>query len=116
MTSGSRPATAAATAPPPENFSGGIFPATSRMLLVSRSNQPDTSLSSTRRLPSPSGNHSRNPSPPSSPTPPPSPPPLLYTTKAAGGRGVGSGCGTAGVALGLAARGVRYEWCGWVMC
>ncbi|GJT57849.1 putative ribonuclease H-like domain-containing protein [Tanacetum coccineum] len=89
MISGCRPATAAAVAPPPENFSGGIFPATSRMLLVSRSNQPDTSLSSTRRLPSPSGNHSRNPSPPSSPTPPPSPPPLLYTTKAAGGVGFG---------------------------
>ncbi|GKG43313.1 hypothetical protein Tco_0479997, partial [Tanacetum coccineum] len=31
MISGCRPATAAAVAPPPENFSGGIFPASSNI-------------------------------------------------------------------------------------
>ncbi|GJT06366.1 hypothetical protein Tco_0840828 [Tanacetum coccineum] len=50
---------ATTTSSPPEKFSGGLIRPTPKILPTSGSTQPITSLSSTRRLPSPSGNHSR---------------------------------------------------------
>ncbi|GJV86045.1 hypothetical protein Tco_1525943 [Tanacetum coccineum] len=69
MTSGCRPATAAAVAPPPENFSGGIFPANSKMVPLTGSIRSPPSLSFTRLYAT--GPHRRCLPIPATITPPP---------------------------------------------